>query len=737
MSSRQEDLCEICNNVPFRTLFEQEYNIWFAEAPRTIPQRNLEHIKKSKSCKCCRLTLAALGLNPDDAIDGHNATSWVLCRSHACTGTADRIDKPGRLISQLAEGCSTRPRPTRKFHFFIADLTSPYQTPEATHSIQKCYLNLPERLAMDTLGQADNDLFSGRLMSHVVSKDMIRLWLDRSPLEERIQTAFRTNFIDIPGKRLLSATTEVEYAALSYVWGEARQVLLDQEKRSILFALGGLNSFASALPRTIADAIELCESVGYEYLWVDALCIQQDDSEDKMRQINGMGGIYESASLTIVNACSAPGTNANSPLPGFSPGTRSVYQHEEDIQDQHIILTKRPPFAVAIRNSKWYSRGWTLQEFHLSKRLLFFTDHQVFLASNGARKQFFCEDTVFEHEDKDITTYCRVDLASSLLDWDHDPFSLDIFPSQKEQLLFLISAYGKRQLTHQEDALVAIQALMQRFQPELGEAIFGIPGKIFDYILCWSPAGGPISRRHTFPSWTWAGWEGAVSFMEDLDLKNNRRTWFANFGPGEARPVLDLAWEGSAVIDSTVNTIQTQPKLELRLKFETYGIQFVPRAASSNDVDNYYRRVLGHERKTGKTVQKDAYLHFTTSYYLFRIYSTDIGLPSSGSKGFQRSGAFYPMYPKIGVGGRDFISAIEGWRQQQSDELFIEFIAIYAVTNLQLVPIEWEPARACEHCDAKHQVARRIGQVSVIQNISIDEWMELDPPPKEKFIVLG
>ena len=584
---------------------------------------------------------------------------------------------------------------------------------------------------MNRLEQADNDLFSGRLMSDVVSTDMIRLWLDKSPIEGHKGAAFRTNFVDVRAKCLIEATCENEFAALSYVWGSATQLLLTNTTRDILFTPGGLECIDSALPRTIADAIVLCESLGYRYLWVDALCIQQDDRDDITRQISGMGDIYKSASLTIVNASSIPDTNANTPLPRCFPSPMIVRQHEEHIRGQHIILTKRPPFSVAIQKSVWYSRGWTLQEFHLSKRLLFFTDHQVFLTNSGARNSFFCEDTVFEHEDRNVSTYCRVDLTSSLLDWDHDPFSLDVFPSQKEQLLFLISAYGKRRLTHQTDALAAISSLMQSFKPELGEATFGIPRGIFDYTVCWSPTSDSISRRYLFPSWSWAGWDGAVSFTEDLDPKSNRRTWFTNFGPGETRPLMGLAWEGSALIDPTVDLFRSEPK------FERYGIQFLPRAASSTTINEYYLGILGHERQTSIIVQKDAFLHFTTSYYIFRIYSTDVGKPSSGSKGFQGNGAFYPIYPKIGVSGRDFISVVENWRRQQAEELFIEFIAVYANMKVQLVPIQWESARACEHCDTEQQVARRIGQVSVIKNIPVEEWMELDPPPKEKFIVLG
>jgi len=53
--------------------------------------------------------------------------------------------------------------------------------------------------------------------------------------------------------------------------------------------------------------------MGERYLWVDALCIIQDDSMDKEWQIARMGSIYSSAVFTIVAAC---GVDADAGLPG-------------------------------------------------------------------------------------------------------------------------------------------------------------------------------------------------------------------------------------------------------------------------------------------------------------------------------------------------------------------------------------------------------------------------------------
>jgi len=53
------------------------------------------------------------------------------------------------------------------------------------------------------------------------------------------------------------------------------------------------------LPRTIRDAIHVTSAIGYKYLWVDSLCIVQDDEKDRHNQINMMDEIYSNAALTL------------------------------------------------------------------------------------------------------------------------------------------------------------------------------------------------------------------------------------------------------------------------------------------------------------------------------------------------------------------------------------------------------------------------------------------------------
>ena len=71
--------------------------------------------------------------------------------------------------------------------------------------------------------------------------------------------------------------------ALSCTWGNVVSCQLLTSNEKDLAEAGSLSKFD--LPKTIVDGIELTQLLGLRYLWVDALCIRQDDDSDKRYQI--------------------------------------------------------------------------------------------------------------------------------------------------------------------------------------------------------------------------------------------------------------------------------------------------------------------------------------------------------------------------------------------------------------------------------------------------------------------
>ncbi|KAF6804772.1 tol protein [Colletotrichum musicola] len=65
---------------------------------------------------------------------------------------------------------------------------------------------------------------------------------------------------------------------------------------------GGLAEGRIWLPKTIRDALEVTRGLNVRYLWVDIVCVVQDDEADRREQICQMDMIYGHAAVTIVAA---------------------------------------------------------------------------------------------------------------------------------------------------------------------------------------------------------------------------------------------------------------------------------------------------------------------------------------------------------------------------------------------------------------------------------------------------
>ncbi|KAK6842849.1 hypothetical protein PG987_003709 [Apiospora arundinis] len=80
----------------------------------------------------------------------------------------------------------------------------------------------------------------------------------------------------------------------------------------------GQTEFGDLIAPTVKHAMGLTRIMGERYLWVDALCIVQDDNEETRSQLQLMGAIYASAKLTIV-ALDGDASDGIPGLEGISP----------------------------------------------------------------------------------------------------------------------------------------------------------------------------------------------------------------------------------------------------------------------------------------------------------------------------------------------------------------------------------------------------------------------------------
>lgn len=351
--------------------------------------------------------------------------------------------------------------------------------------------------------------------------------------------------VDVEKSCVVNAEAEWNYVALSYVWGQTKpmlQLLIENKKK--LYTPGALSSsgeLGPLIPRTILDAMEAVRRLGERYIWIDALCICQNDYTIKIEVIQEMDLIYSSAMLTIV---AASGSGANSGIPGILLGSRTVNRSEKSIilydtpesranelfPIKLSVARSRP--AHAIDASIWNERGWTYQERLFSERLLIFTAEQVYFWCSEAS---WCEDTVLETDSLNVYFEDRPLFKYRIRNDPTLPFMKQL-PESKSIPMFAeyamsIKEFTKRQLSFAGDVLDASaglrRAMTEAYQksedaksyPEM-KWLYGLPVVWFEIALLWLPS--KVERRKViardgtvkipFPSWSWAGWIGLLCY---------------------------------------------------------------------------------------------------------------------------------------------------------------------------------------------------------------------------------
>jgi hypothetical protein len=108
----------------------------------------------------------------------------------------------------------------------------------------------------------------------------------------------------------VQSLSAVEYATLSYVWGSKEShCMLRKTDTHWANNSSEPESYIKNLddfPTSIRDAMTVTTEMGLDYLWVDTLCIFQDDLKGVLNQIRKMAEIYMNATLCIVAATDDP-----------------------------------------------------------------------------------------------------------------------------------------------------------------------------------------------------------------------------------------------------------------------------------------------------------------------------------------------------------------------------------------------------------------------------------------------
>jgi len=393
-------------------------------------------------------------------------------------------------------------------------------------------------LASEGTAAPDVGYFASRNVTPMYEPALVRGWLsDCSEFEPHVPSAdvanFIARFIDCEEYKLVEAKTRfgdgehIGFAALSYVWGKAgQQQTLTRQTAAVLFQAGGLSPSSNhgcKLSKTIQDAIQACRDLSVRYLWVDALCIyQDDDGPEKMAQIKNLHRIYENATFTIIGA---EGDGASHGLSGVSYVPKQGSRQWSVTAQALRMVTAPSELTRVLQSSVWHTRAWTFQEFLLSKRALVFTDSGIF---------FSCPHGVRSEPVYNPPHACELDFDFSALE------GLRYEARTETNLLNwaiyaeLASSYSTRLLTNIADRIPAFLALSETLRRDLfldTPFIWGLPTADLEAALLWrrclgcidcaNPPSGLTRESKAGPSWSWAGWSGHVHYS-DYVLGNER-----------------------------------------------------------------------------------------------------------------------------------------------------------------------------------------------------------------------
>jgi hypothetical protein len=256
------------------------------------------------------------------------------------------------------------------------------------------------------------------------------------------------------------------------------------------------------LTKTFKDAIYITRFLGLHYLWIDSLCILQDDPADWIRESSSMSGVYGGATINIA----ATGAVDGSLGCFFNRHTSWRCQIRAMVDGKDSLLDCIPSgYRDSLRDAPLATRGWVMQERFLSHRTLHFTQKEIFWECH--------EKVASETFPERIPFSSHLDLEEGL--------SLRKRPLTHAIWLDLMEEYSRCKLTFARDKLVAISGLARMFQAEIGgDYVAGFWKKDLESQLLWE-ANPPDERPlpPIAPSWSWASLRGAVTFNRQRGSK--------------------------------------------------------------------------------------------------------------------------------------------------------------------------------------------------------------------------
>ncbi|KAI9651276.1 hypothetical protein NHQ30_001314 [Ciborinia camelliae] len=302
--------------------------------------------------------------------------------------------------------------------------------------------------------------------------------------------------------------SDVKYATLSRVWGSLDFVKLLKSNLSCFQKDIPLSS----LTKTFQNTIKVVLKSGFYYLWIDSLCIIQDDADDWLKESALMANVYGGSSLNIAATGARDGNDGlffnrdpnivravNLMTPVEKQNGFGANESNEENSKLAWVCVDGAMFHRACQNLPLFQRAWIYQERFLSPRTLHFGKSQIVLEC-GTHLYYETFGTRPGH------------IVENPIRTRHHTFSL-AWP-------LIVQDYTRSQLTISSDKLVALSGIAKYFANKYnGQYIAGIWKEHLPHALLWRARDtvnvhgtGPLPLRG--PSWSWASRNGFIRYSK-------------------------------------------------------------------------------------------------------------------------------------------------------------------------------------------------------------------------------
>lgn len=364
----------------------------------------------------------------------------------------------------------------------------------------------------------------------------------------------------VEGQYVLNIAADVPpqpYVTLSHCWGKSFPSGVTTTSKNLPTRMSSAGIPWDVLPTTFRDAVAMTERLGFQYLWIDALCILQDSAADWMAESARMHGVYSYGHL-MLSADASPDSqtgmfraaNMSSrpwrALPLTSPpnedgetaSMRTLLWADHGVKaifsTSHAILQPAlafHPIETLLHLRPLTTRAWCFQEQRLARRVIHMCmDEAMWSCAEGIVECQCGKCAPGRHE------YPYFAWQRSLADQECS--------GKDKHTLWMNTVYNytERDLSHWTDRLPALSGLAHQFLSDsksnesglddevkrpfreinLGTYLAGIWSSSLPLGLCWQAANAPGTRLSTFashyiaPSWSWASVSGNVNW----DLEN-------------------------------------------------------------------------------------------------------------------------------------------------------------------------------------------------------------------------